>query len=392
MCSRVRRVLVVEPDQQVAEGLRRSLRIFANAWELRFVEDAQAALALGSELDAMVCDAALPDIERFLFDWKARFPHVARTVMAGAHVTPEALSRLQALSHQLMRKPMAPVLLFDLVERTVAVMEAFTAPRLQTVVGQLGDLPPLPATYSKISQMSQDPDVSLDDVSEVVEKDVAMTAAVLRIINSAYFGLPRRVSSVREAVRYLGIVPLKNLVLTVEVFEGLATGKRAQTLQQEALLRAYAMRELLGRTPLAEQAFIAGILADVGRLLLLSKLPIDAMAIDKRVEGGSLPWEVEVDRLGCSVATIGAQLLERWNLPGSLVEAVALHHQPPRGIPAANVTTALCLVSAVEWYVRGPEHLKNGFRKAAEHLLTAFPATTVESIALYFGQSEQRVA
>lgn len=388
----MRRVLIVEGDEQVAEGLRRSLRCFANAWDLRFVHTAEEALAAASGIDALVCEAHQPDAEALLSQLKERFPRVARTVLAAVDQRPELVARLQALSHQVMRKPLLPALLFDLVERTAAVIEALACERLQIVVGQLGDLPPLPATYSKISQMAQDPEVSMDAVAAVVERDPAITAAVLRIINSAYFGLPRRVSSVRETVRYLGIVPLKNLVLTVEVFEGLAKGKRALALQQEALLRAYAMRELLGRSALAEQAFIGGILADVGQLLLLARLPLDAMAIDKRVDAGMLPWVVQAERLGCTAGTIGAHLLARWNLPATLVEAVALHHLPPRGSPAPNVTTALTLVGAIEWSLRAPPHLRAEFRQTAEQLITAFPSSTVESIGRYFGQAEQGVA
>jgi HD-like signal output (HDOD) protein len=386
----MRGVLFVEPDVQVAEGLRRALRIFANAWELRFVQTSAEALAPGAEVAALVVDASLPDAQKLLLDFKLNRPKVARTVLAAADAKPEAVAAFQGLSHQVLRKPMLPALLFDLIERTVSVIESPSSERLQTVMGQLGDLPPLPATYSKLSQMAQDPDVSMDAISAVVERDPSITAAVLRIINSAYFGLPRRVSSVRETVRYLGIVPLRNLVLTVEIFEGLAQGRRAQVLQQEALLRAYAMRELMGRTPQAEQAFIAGVLSDVGMLLITSKLPVDGMAIDKAVEAGRLPWVVEKERLGCTCASIGAQLLSRWNLPAALVEAVALHHEPPRGSVTPNVTTALSLVSAVEWSLRAPMAQRGEFRQAAAQLVEAFPQATVESIGRYFGSTEQK--
>lgn len=388
----MRRVLVVEADPQVAEGMRRALRVFANAWELRFSSTAREALAFAPEVDAMVCDAGLGEVEMLLGALKERFPKVARTVVASPDLKPDVLSRLQGLSHQLMRKPLLPALLFDVVERTIAVIDGFASERLKIVVGQLGSLPALPATYARICQMTQDMNVSIDEVASVVERDPAISAAVLRIINSAYFGLPRRVSSVRETVRYLGIVPLKNLVLTVEVFEGLAVGKKALVLQQEALVRAYAMREILGRTPLAEHAFVAGILADVGQLLVQAKLPVDAMAIDKRVEAGALPWVVQMERLGCSAAQIGAQLLAGWNLPGGLVEAVALQHQPSRGTPAPNVTTALCLVSAVEWSNRAAPHLRQDMRKKAEELVTAFPSVTIESLSRYFGHTTEQEA
>ncbi len=384
--------MVVQSDEQVAEGMRRSLRSFANAWELRLVREASEALAAAEEIDALICEASLPGVDALLGEFKQRFPRVTRTVLAAPDLKPEVVSRLQALSHQVMRKPILPAQIFDLVERTATVIDAFASERLKVVVGQLGDLPPLPATYSRLSAMAQDPEVSMDAVAAVVERDPAITAAVLRIINSAYFGLPRRVSSVRETVRYLGIMPLKNLVLTVEVFEGLARGKRALLLQHEALLRAYAMRELLGRSMLAEQAFVAGILADVGQLLVIARLPVDAIAIDRRTEAGVLPWVAQEERLGCTAATIGAQLLARWNLPASLIEAVALNHLPSRGSPAANVTTALSLVSAVEWSLRAPDHLRREFRQQAEQLIGAFPAASLESIGRYFGGAVEAVA
>jgi HD-like signal output (HDOD) protein len=388
----MRRVLVVEPDAQVAEGMRRALRIFSNAWEVRLVDSADAAvtLALAGEVDAVVCDGGLSGIDALLTQLKDQAPRVARTVLAPAEARPDALARFHALSHQVLRKPMLPALLFDLVGRTMAVIESQTSERLKDVVGRLGDLPPLPATYARLSSMRQDPDASLDSMAAVVERDPAITAAVLRIINSAFFGLPRRVSSVRETVRFLGIVPLRNLVLTVEVFEGLAKGKRALALQQEALLRAYAMRDLLGRSAQSELAFIAGVLSDIGELMLLTKLPIDARAIENAVAEGAFPWDAQVERVGCTSAAIGAQLLARWNLPAALVEAVALQHDFPSGTPTPNVTTALALVRAVEWSERAHTGMKAEFGKAASHLVTAFPSASVESIRRYFTTAEQK--
>jgi HD-like signal output (HDOD) protein len=384
----MRRVVIVEGDGEVAEGLRRTLRSFARAWEVRVVATAQAALA-AMPVDAVVCESAHPDVEPLLVELKERHPRVARTVLAPADLRPDAWARLQVLSHQVVKKPFLPAALVEAVERTAAVVETLTSERLKTVVGQLGELPPLPATYSRISQMSQDPDVSMDAIAATVERDPAITAAVLRIINSAYFGLPRRVSSVRETVRYLGIVPLKNLVLTVELFEGLALGKRAVVLQQEALLRAYAMRELLGQTPLADEAFVAGILADVGNLLLIARLPLDAMAVERRTD--VLPWVAQKERLGCSAADIGAQLLTRWNLAPSLVQAVALHHHP-LGAPSSDVTTALALVSSIEWSFRAPVKEQAAFQARADELVAAFPVANLDRLARYFDTRQEKTA
>lgn len=375
----VRRVFIVEPGDQAAAELRRALKPFAPAWGLCFVRSAEDVLAAMPGIDAVICDAKAPGVVSLLNELKDRHPRCARTVLvhedAGGG---DAIARLQVLSHQLVRSPVMPSVLFDVVDRTLAVIESMSSERLQGVVGQLGDLPPLPATYSRLSALTAQPDTSLDAISSVVERDPAVTAAVLRIINSAYYGLPRRIASVREAVRCLGVIALKDLVLTVELFEGLALGPRALSLLDDALMRACAMRDLFGRTPQADEAFVAGVLSDVGQLLLLSRLPRDAEAIEQRIAAGVLPWEAQHERLGCTAATIGAQLLLRWNLPPTLVEAIALQHRPPKGTPTSNITTALCLVHAVEWSRRAPAALREGFEATAQQLVEAFPSARLD--------------
>lgn len=390
----MRNVLVVEASEPVIEGYRRLLRVYSSAWTVGFSSDLRSAMAqiAGGGVSVVIADAKTSGLESFLLELRSKSPEVTRVVLAGADVKSELAIPLSLLAHQVIKKPFIPPQLFELVERTCVVGEALVDRRLAQVLGQLGALPALPKTYSALGQMTQDPNVSLDAVAKVVEADPAITAAVLRIINSAYFGLPRRVSSVSETVRYLGIQPLKNLVLTVEVFEGIATGETAAAMQQEAIARACAMREVLGRTPMAEAAFASGVLADVGGLLLVTRLPIDAQAIKKMVGAGRQPWEAERERLGCSHAELGAAILARWNLPSAMVEAVALHHAPPESSPAPTIGTALALVTAVEYAHRSAEPERHQLRAAAERLCAAFPTLNLELVQRYFGAGEESVA
>ncbi len=387
-------MLVVEPNEQVIEGYRRLLRTFSASWELSFAPDPAAALqrVAGQQASVVILDARTPGAEAFLLELRTNFPVVTRVVLAGAELKNELAVQLALVAHQVVKKPFIPPQLFELVERTCKVSEGLANERLRLVLGQLGALPALPQTYQKLGELTSNPDVSLDAVAAVVERDPAITAAVLRIINSAYFGLPRRVSSVRETVRFLGIQPLKNIVLTVEIFEGLASGKAAQAMQHEALARACAMREVLGRTPMAESAFAAGILCDVGALLLAARLPIDAMAIAKAVEAGRMPADVERERLGCSHADIGAAILAKWNLPNAMVEAVALHHTPPENAPSPSLSTALALVTAVEYSHRTRDELKHSLRSTAERLVAAFPTVSVEQLDRYFARADEKSA
>jgi HD-like signal output (HDOD) protein len=387
----LRTVLVVEPNEQVAEGYRRLLRVYSNAWSLAFAKDAPGALAAvaAGAASVVIADARTADLEPMLLELKTRWPSVARVVLAGPEVKEKDAYRLGAVAQQVLRKPFIPTQLFDLVERTCQVVGSLHNPRLQVVLGQLGALPALPQTYARLAELSGDPRATLDEMATVAERDPAIAGAVLRIINSAYFGLPRRVSSVRETVRYLGIQPLKNIVLTVEIFEGLASGKAAKALQETALSRALAMREVLGRTPHAEAAFAAGILADLGHLLLVTRLPIDAAALQKASDGGQLPWDAEQARLGCTHADLGAAILASWNLPASLVEAVALHHQPPRASPAPSVATALALVTAVEYSFQTRDQTRQDLLDTVELLAPAFPTLQLDSVREHFHRVAQ---
>lgn len=387
---------MISGDTQVLEGLRRSLRVFQNAWATHFVESTTEALAALTlhPVEALICDSKISglELEPFLDQVRERWPVVVRAVLCGAEVKPEQAQRLSRVAHQVLKKPLIPGQMFDLVERASLVLATVRSDRVKLVLSKLGSLPALPATYGRLSELTANPDVSLDDVAAVVERDPAITANVLKIINSAYFGLPRRVSSVRETVKYLGIQPLKNIVLTVEVFEGMASGKTAKALQMDALARACAMRELLGRTPMAEAAFAAGILADLGQLLIATRLPIDVQAIQK-AQGGRTQEEVERERLGSSHAEIGGALLSLWNMPAALVEAVTLHHTPPDAAATANVPTALALVCAMEEEV----HTVGAGRKAElkatiEKLAQIFPTVNLQAVRRQLAPRDEAVA
>jgi HD-like signal output (HDOD) protein len=387
---------VISADTQVLEGLRRSLRVFQNAWATHFVEsttDALAALTL-HPVEALICDSKISglELEPFLDQVRERWPVVVRAVLCGAEVKPEQAQRLSRVAHQVLKKPLIPGQMFDLVERASLVLATVRSDRVKLVLSKLGSLPALPATYGRLTELTANPDVSLDDVAAVVERDPAITANVLKIINSAYFGLPRRVSSVRETVKYLGIQPLKNIVLTVEVFEGMASGKTAKALQMDALARACAMRELLGRTPMAEAAFAAGILADLGQLLIATRLPIDLQAIQK-AQGGRSQEEVERDRLGSSHAELGGALLSLWNMPAALVEAVTLHHTPPDAAATANVPTALALVCAMEEEVHTVGVGRKAELKATiEKLAQIFPTVNLQAVRRQLAPRDEAVA
>ena len=213
----------------------------------------------------------------------------------------------------------------------------------------------MPQLYQKLTELLADPDFSMSDAAHLVEQDPGLSAKVLQLVNSAFFGVPQRLSNVRSAVTYIGTNMLKSLVLTVEVFRGFdGLGQRIapfsiDTLLLHSLTTANIARLLLRERQGSEDAFIAGILHDIGLLILESQKPElfgEAMEVH-RAEKLTLV-EAETKILGVTHAEVTAYLLGVWGLPYPIVDAVARHHRPDSvADPCLDVLTATYVADAL---------------------------------------------
>lgn len=214
------------------------------------------------------------------------------------------------------------------------IEEILDNPQLSEVIGSVDSLPTLPRIYTELTHALADPEISLQAIARIVEQDMGMCAKILHLVNSAYFGFRQRVTSMTTAVSLLGSSMLRSLALSVAVFrvsgtERLIPGFSLESEQAHALLTARVSKELLDDELLAEDTFTTGMLHDVGKLVLVEKCPDllkEAYKISRR-EGRPL-HEVEVEVIGVNHADTGAYLLNAWDIPESVVTAVAFHHNP----------------------------------------------------------------
>ncbi|MCR4418996.1 MAG: HDOD domain-containing protein [Clostridia bacterium] len=208
--------------------------------------------------------------------------------------------------------------------------------RLEDLVAKVEDLPALPVVVGQVMRLTEDPDSTAMDLGAVIGRDQALTARVLRLANSAYYGFPRRVGTVTEAVVLLGFNTIRNLVLAASVSNVLlreAPGYQLARgeLWRHSLTSAMAARLLARKVRYrgAEEAFVAGLLHDIGKLVLSQYVGETYAQIWERVTQERLPFmEAERATLGFDHAQAGGLVAEKWNLPEALVEAVSLHHQP----------------------------------------------------------------
>jgi HD-like signal output (HDOD) protein len=194
-------------------------------------------------------------------------------------------------------------------------------------------LPALPATYWDLTHAVERADVGIAELAEIVEKDPAVAAKVLQIVNSAFFGLPQKTTSICRAVSYLGAEVLRALALTAHVFAG-AEGsskiaKLLNNLQDHSMRVARVVRHLVDDRRWGDDAFTAALVHDVGMIVLGANAPERVVALDRRIrDGGTTYHAAEKDLGGPTHAEVGAYLLGSWGLPFDLVEAVAFHHEP----------------------------------------------------------------
>jgi len=340
----MRRVLFVDDEPRILEGLRRMLRPQRHEWEVAFAPGGEAALAMMEALpfDVIVSDMRMPGIDgaTLLCRVREQYPQMVRIVLSGYTELSAAL-RVVPVAHQFLAKPCDAEMLRVAVERACHLKALLSDDSIRRTVTGLGDLPSLPRTYQALTQALADPDTSLQKVAKIIEQDVGISAKVLQLVNSAFFGIAHSMTNIQSAVSYLGINTLKNLVLSVEIFRAFKPKRDLPTfslekLQQHAQLATHIAARLPVPKHLAEIAVVAGMLHDVGKLILAWKLSehfeeVLAEALETRCP----VYKVEQREDGFSHAEIGAYLLGLWGLPYSVVEAVALHHGPNR-VPHQN--------------------------------------------------------
>ena len=233
--------------------------------------------------------------------------------------------------------------------------------RLEALVRQVRDLPALPAAVVRVMQLTDDPKAGMADVARALGSDQSLAVRVLRLANSAFYGSSRRISTVSEAVITLGMRTTRNLVMATSCQEMLEQGVTSYALPRGALWRhslacASAAQALAQRARYraTEEAFVAGLLHDIGKVVLDTYLKEQFAHVFIRAVGGKLTFaEAEREVLGFDHAEAGARLLERWNLPASLVTAVRWHHAPLEDPSSSllpclvHVADAVCLTLGI---------------------------------------------
>lgn len=205
--------------------------------------------------------------------------------------------------------------------------------RIRSTIGRVSELPTLPDLYQRFSEVVERPNVSSRDVQEIISEDPALTGKVLRLVNSAFFGLSTEITSIQRAVAVLGFNTLRQLVLTttvLDMFKGIDSGSFDPKKVWEHSLATALGAQSLGRIVASAQCdewFVAGLLHDIGILFQLKYLPQEFSDVLLRIEQENVRLiEAEALVIGQTHTQIGALLLRHWRLPLRLTTVAAYHH------------------------------------------------------------------
>lgn len=335
----MKRILFVDDEPKVLEALQRTLRAQRHEWEVAFASGGEAALTMlaAAPFDVVVSDMRMPGVDgAALLDMvRQQYPSILRIILSG-YTELEASLRAVPVAHQFLLKPCDPDTLRNAIERATSLIEVLNSKMMASLVGSMQELPSLPRTYMELRKALAEPETSIDRLVRIVEKDVAISAKILQLVNSAFFGLTRDISDIKMAVSYLGINILQNLVVSVEAFR-MFQPKRAipgfsiEELHAHSQLTARIAAHFSAQKMAPTAVVVGALLHDVGKLVIAERAPDHlARAISGAREDGRPLFAVEEELVGVSHAEVGAYLLSLWGLPYPVVEAVAHHHHPER--------------------------------------------------------------
>lgn len=333
-------ILFVDDQEEVLAGLRRMARDMRQHWQAEFALGGEAALARlhAGHFDVLVTDMRMPGIDgsELLRRSVGIDPGLIRIVLSGQHETDDFI-RQGWPAHQFLAKPCDPAELKGKIGQVIAMREPLENSRFKELVAQVDLLPAVPGIYLEIERELQREEASLRRVSEIVGRDPGMAAKVLQLANSPVFGHRRRVDSLDQAVCLLGCDTIKVLAAWLGVAGSMPLSKHFSAEQfsahamRVALLAAAIVEAEGGDTLLRNQTFLAGLLHEIGLLIVTSHFPDESLRARQRSRELAIPkWRIEKEIFGATHAEVGAYLVSLWGISAEIAATIAFHLQPAR--------------------------------------------------------------
>tara|TARA_B100000676_G_scaffold312785_1_gene388929 strand:- start:9546 stop:10787 length:1242 start_codon:yes stop_codon:yes gene_type:complete len=377
MASDRLKVLFVDDEVRLLQGLRRKLRFMREDWDMDFVNSGREALARidTDNIDVVVADMRMPEMSgAALFEAIQKFyPEIVRIMLSG-YAENESILKSVGATHQFLAKPCDSQGIVEAINRSIELRVNLVSPDLLKFVTGIKNIPSLPNVYHRLVKEISKPTATTASISAIIEGDPGMSATIMKLTNSAYFSLPTRMTSIRKAVQFLGLETIRSLV-GVAGFFSLAnvrseTASQIQGISEESMMIATLAKKIALSENLdlleVEQAFCGGLLSQLGRVLFLLDTSDEVKEYLKRLQVDSTTiLEAEKMLFGTSHCEVGAYLLGLWGFADLIVETVLHQHDPSKlGTKTFNAASAVyvakCLFDYLSEAKRGQTYKQDG--------------------------------
>jgi len=374
--ERKHRILFVDDEAGVLRGLKRSLRKKRKEWDIQFACGGPEALEMmgNQRADIIVSDMQMPDMDGadLLETVRKTYPNTNRIILSG-YTKEESILKTVGPAHFYLAKPCSTEEITAAIERLVDLRVYVGNEELRNFSNSIRRLPSIPGIVRELIIELEQEYPSVERVAGLVSHDIALTAQILRLTNSAFFSLPVKATTPLQAVKLLGMDTIRDVILTAGVV-GIFRGTREEAavlerLSNNCLVIGQVAKEICEHWGLAKQecgqAACAGVVSHLGTLLLQTAEHDHYMsAMEKMGQGNADIIEVEEEAFNTNHQKIGAYMLGLWGFALPIIEAVAYHHCPPENLldkksPVLAVYIAQTLCKGENWKKEEQQALKD---------------------------------
>ncbi len=335
------RIMFVDDELSVIKSLKRTFRKYAKEWKMYFFTNPIEAFESleKNEVDIIITDMKMPEETGFalLSKVKAKYPGIIRIILTG-YADKKLIYSSFEVAHQLLIKPISAEAIISIVKQIKLINTYIENKELQKVVNDLSYLPPLPEIYLELSKKIKDPDSSLNDLAKIISRDPSLSADILKMVNSAYFGLSGKVYKISQAIGFMGIDLIKDIILTSAVFKNLKGSptqiemiKKIYNHSSNVLKFAMKICKNLDLDAIDKNyIFIASMFHDLGKIIMIMNMGrkyevlLTSADKDKNVNIEDL----EKKYLSITHSQVGAYILGLWGFSTKVIQTILFHHNP----------------------------------------------------------------